>query len=55
MAVYELEGITPKLPPDGQYWIASNATVLGKVELKSEVSIWFSAVLRKGGAGSGWG
>jgi carbonic anhydrase/acetyltransferase-like protein (isoleucine patch superfamily) len=46
MAVYELENIAPRLPPEGQYWIASNATVLGRVELRPEVSIWFSAVLR---------
>lgn len=46
MAVYELEGVAPKLPPDGQYWIAPNATVLGRVELESQASIWFSAVLR---------
>ena len=46
MGVYELEGIAPKLPPQGDYWIAHNATVLGRVELKSRASVWFSAVLR---------
>jgi carbonic anhydrase/acetyltransferase-like protein (isoleucine patch superfamily) len=46
MGVYELDGISPKLPLEGEYWIAENATVLGKVEIKPQASIWFSAVLR---------
>ena len=46
MGLYELNGVAPKLPPDGEYWIAPNASVLGRVELKSQASIWFSAVLR---------
>jgi carbonic anhydrase/acetyltransferase-like protein (isoleucine patch superfamily) len=46
MAVYELEGIAPRLPPQGEYWIAQNATVLGRVEIQRGASVWFSAVLR---------
>ncbi len=46
MAVYELDGVGPTLPPDGAYWIAPNAMVLGKVELKRDASIWFGATLR---------
>jgi carbonic anhydrase/acetyltransferase-like protein (isoleucine patch superfamily) len=46
MAVYEFEGRAPKLPPRGEFWIAHNATVLGKVELRAQSSVWFSAVLR---------
>jgi carbonic anhydrase/acetyltransferase-like protein (isoleucine patch superfamily) len=30
----------------GDYWIADNATVLGKVVLENEASVWFNAVLR---------
>jgi carbonic anhydrase/acetyltransferase-like protein (isoleucine patch superfamily) len=44
--IYELDGHRPELPPEGQYWIAPNATVIGKVRLKPEASIWFGAVLR---------
>ena len=44
--IYELDGHRPELPADGQYWIAPNATVIGKVRLKSEASVWFGAVLR---------
>jgi carbonic anhydrase/acetyltransferase-like protein (isoleucine patch superfamily) len=44
--IYELDGHRPELPSEGQYWIAPNATVIGKVRMKSETSVWFGAVLR---------
>ena len=44
--IYELDGRRPELPLEGQYWIAPNATVIGKVRLKPDSSIWFGAVLR---------
>ncbi|HEX3506474.1 MAG TPA: gamma carbonic anhydrase family protein [Xanthobacteraceae bacterium] len=44
--IYELDGHRPELPGEGQYWIAPNATVIGKVRMKSETSVWFGAVLR---------
>jgi len=31
---------------DGDYWVADNAVVVGKVLLKSDASVWFNAVLR---------
>jgi carbonic anhydrase/acetyltransferase-like protein (isoleucine patch superfamily) len=46
MPIYELEGQGPELPQDGNYYIADTAVVIGKVRLKSAVSIWFGAVLR---------
>lgn len=46
MTVYALEGVRPMLPASGQYWVAPNATVIGKVTLGEDVSIWFGAVLR---------
>jgi len=46
MALYDLEGVSPKLPADGRYWIAPNAVVLGNVTLEDEASVWFGAVLR---------
>ena len=45
--LYKFQGHQPKamhLPWNG--WVASNATVLGQVELGKEVSIWFGAVIR---------
>ncbi|HEX4410018.1 MAG TPA: gamma carbonic anhydrase family protein [Xanthobacteraceae bacterium] len=44
--IYELDGNRPELPEEGSYWIADNASVIGKVRLKRDASIWFGAVLR---------
>jgi len=46
MATYELDGQGPDLPADGNYFIADTATVIGKVRLKANASVWFGAVLR---------
>ena len=46
MAVYELDGIRPEFPADGLYWVAESASVIGRVQLHSDVSIWYGAVLR---------
>ena len=44
MASFELEGAKPE--SEGDNWIAETATVLGRVVLKRNASIWFGAVLR---------
>ena len=46
MAIYELDGMGAKMPPQGQYWVAPNANLIGKVELKNEASVWFNVVAR---------
>ena len=46
MPIYELDGQKPDLPPDGRYWIAESACVIGRVRLKTDASIWFGSVLR---------
>ena len=46
MAIYELDGKSPELPADGQYFIAETATVIGNVRLKTNASVWFGSVLR---------
>jgi len=46
VAIYELDGQGPELPADGRYWIADNASVIGRVRLKSNTSVWFGSVLR---------
>lgn len=46
MSVYRLGDMAPKLPAEGDYWIAPNATVIGNVTLMEGASIWFNAVLR---------
>jgi len=46
MPIYELDGEAPELPADGRYWIAETASVIGRVRLKSNASVWFGSVLR---------
>ncbi len=46
MPLYALDGISPELPAEGDYWIAPSAEVIGKVRLLGNASIWFGAVLR---------
>ena len=46
MAIYALSDWRPELPPAGQYWLAPNATLIGRVRLLPGASIWFGAVLR---------
>ena len=45
MAFYALDGKSPILP-DGFFFVARDADVIGNVELEDEASIWFKAVLR---------
>ena len=46
MPLYALDGVSPKLPDAGRYWIAPNANVIGKVALGEDCGVWFSATLR---------
>jgi carbonic anhydrase/acetyltransferase-like protein (isoleucine patch superfamily) len=46
MTILRLGDKQPQLPPEGEYWIAPNATVLGNVILRPGASVWFGAVLR---------
>jgi len=46
MTLYALDGITPTLPEDGDFWVAPDANVIGKVVLETAVSIWFGSTLR---------
>jgi carbonic anhydrase/acetyltransferase-like protein (isoleucine patch superfamily) len=47
MPIYELgPGHKPVLPPEGEYWVAPNATLIGKVRLEREASVWWGAVVR---------
>src|SRR5271163_5057066 len=44
--IYELDGLKPEFPEAGRYWVAPTATLIGKVRLKLDSSVWFGAVLR---------
>jgi carbonic anhydrase/acetyltransferase-like protein (isoleucine patch superfamily) len=46
MAIYELDGISPQLPTDGNYFIAESAEVIGNVRMHSHTSVWFGTVIR---------
>ena len=46
MTEFSLGEASPEVPDDGEYWIAPSASVIGRVILKKNASIWFGAVLR---------
>lgn len=46
MAIYELDDAKPEFPGEGEYWVAESATLIGRIRLKREASVWFGAVLR---------
>jgi len=46
MPIYELDGVSPELPAEGEYWIAPDAVLIGRVRLMKNASVWFGAVLR---------
>lgn len=46
MTVYSLGATGPILPPQGEYWIAPNAAVMGNVTLRKNSSIWWGAIVR---------
>jgi carbonic anhydrase/acetyltransferase-like protein (isoleucine patch superfamily) len=46
MPIYELNGASPEFPAEGEYWVAESASLIGRVRLKGQSSVWFGAVLR---------
>lgn len=44
--LYALDGVAPKTPADGDYWVAPGARVMGAVTISSGASVWFNAVIR---------
>lgn len=46
MSIFALDGVSPEFPADDRYWVAPNATVIGRVRLERDASVWFGAVLR---------
>jgi carbonic anhydrase/acetyltransferase-like protein (isoleucine patch superfamily) len=46
LAVFNLGSVSPELPSDDEYWIAPTASVMGRVILKKNASVWWGAVLR---------
>jgi len=46
MTVYSLGDARSELPEEGDFWIAPDASVIGRVRLRRNASVWFGAVLR---------
>lgn len=46
MPLYSLDGTVPETAPEGEWWLAPDAHVIGRVRLGHEVGIWFGCVLR---------
>lgn len=46
MSIYKLGNFEPEFPQSGNYWVAPNAILIGKVILHENASIWWNAVLR---------
>jgi carbonic anhydrase/acetyltransferase-like protein (isoleucine patch superfamily) len=46
MPIYELDGVAPELPPEGQFWLAPDAVLIGRVRLEADASIWWGSLLR---------
>ncbi|MGB0159721.1 gamma carbonic anhydrase family protein [Thalassovita mediterranea] len=46
MTLYALDGLAPRLPEDGDFWIAPDANVIGNVVVESGASVWFGCTIR---------
>lgn len=46
MPLYKLDGIPPRLPAPGRYFVAPGAHLIGRVELREDANVWFNCVLR---------
>ena len=44
--IYKLNENKPQFPDDGDYWVAPDANVIGKIRLNTGASVWFGATLR---------
>jgi carbonic anhydrase/acetyltransferase-like protein (isoleucine patch superfamily) len=46
MPLYTLDGIAPRLPEPGRYFVAPGAHLIGRVALLEDANVWFNCVLR---------
>ncbi|MBV1903800.1 MAG: gamma carbonic anhydrase family protein [Marinosulfonomonas sp.] len=44
--IYALGDIEPQFPEDGDYWVAPDANLIGRIVMESGSSVWFGATLR---------
>lgn len=46
MTLYSLDGVKPRLPADGRFFVAPGAHLIGRVALHEDANVWFGCVLR---------
>ena len=46
MSLYALDGVAVETPASGRFWVAPTATLVGRVILREDASVWWGAVLR---------
>ena len=46
MPLYALDGERPRLPAQARAFVAPNAIVIGRVELREDANVWFGCTLR---------
>jgi carbonic anhydrase/acetyltransferase-like protein (isoleucine patch superfamily) len=46
MPLYSLDGIAPSLPASGEAWVADTASLIGRIILHHNASVWFGVVAR---------
>lgn len=46
MGLYSLNGVSPRTPGNGRFFVADSAVVVGDVILEEDSSVWFGSVLR---------
>jgi len=46
MPLYKIDGIAPRLPAAGRYFVAPGAHLIGRVELREDANVWFNCTLR---------
>ena len=46
MPIYAIDGIAPQFEDEASTWIAPDATLVGRIVIGPEVSVWFGVVIR---------
>jgi len=44
--IYSLGGVSPQFDDESTFWLAPDATLIGRISVGAHVGIWFGAVLR---------
>ncbi len=46
MSAHKLDDFEPQFPASGNYWVAPNATLIGKVIMHENASVWYNVTIR---------